>query len=197
LDGLLFDFDSEAQIKNYTVNFENGKLVLTAHTGDQPGLTGGYHEATVRAVFRSVPEWRCVNGQPVKPAGGAAPTNMGSSYNVGEDVRREPTYIPEPAPTLERKSNLKISAAFTKTWDKQSGVLRLDASASTPGYKYQWFFGWLAGAAQSPAATENPQMVLMVRENQLTGSSPTARWVVLNLVDDSGKVYASDRQMLE
>lgn len=194
--GTIFPFQIHVDIDSYVVSFENGKLVLTVHDADTPGLTGGYNEITLRAVFTPSNSWQCENGQPAqRESSVAAPTvqRTDTSYTPGGT---EPAN--EPVPVRSGLHNAQPEASFTKDWNKETGVLRLDASASAAGFKYQWFFGWLSGQAQSPAATENPQMILLVTEHQLVGgTSAAARWIVLNLVDDSGKVYASQRQILE
>jgi hypothetical protein len=184
-DTVLFTQTIETHVRN-------NQIPPTIHTMHTPNIS----------VVPQVTS-QCSGSGAYAPVQSSAPSNnstaapavrpQDTSYTPGQ----EPVYTP-PQPTRQvPRLTTKAKASFTKEWDKRTGVLRLDASASTTGFKYQWFFGWLTGTAQSPDATENPQMVMMVQENQLTGNNPSVRWVVLNLVDDSGKVYASDRQMLE
>lgn len=192
----LFSFDSAARIRNYTVTFDNGRLILSAHTGDEPGLTGGYNEAVVRAVFRPVTNWRCASGQQVETSSSAAPAAIGAGTTTRAPGDTEPVYREPARPILEQDAEPR--ASFTMQWDKQTGVLRLDGSASTAGYSYQWFLGWLPAGSETLVASTDPRLVMMVYESQLqSGRSASVRWVVLNLLDPEGRVVASERQILQ
>jgi hypothetical protein len=120
------------------------------------------------------------------PRASAAPTSR--DYVPGV----EPKYVPE---TSSAPSNANIALArFTVDWDKKTGILRLDASNSTSGYKYVWYFGWSVGK-NTGMTIENPMYVTTVSSQQLDNNWAT-RDITLTLVNSSGQIVATHKEML-
>lgn len=120
------------------------------------------------------------------PTGSAAPTSR--DYMPGV----EPKYVPKQSAVPTARDI--IVARFTVDWNKENGILRLDASNSTYGYKYVWYFGWSADK-NTGVTVENPMYVTIVNSQQLD-SNLASRDITLNLVDDNGQIVATQKEML-